>query len=303
MDKNKTIFKLVNAFLITLFAYSLVETFTYSGFLVKHFDIKIGFGLLLVFVVSFIIFSKFYKNVLFAKLLLVVTYILTFVYLVFDTLERVTYLNFVFSHFHLHVYLLLLSVVLVAIIFLINTEKKKVNIYVISVLSVILVQYLITDMSSIAKSNIGYMIENPRATYNQKMEKAIEKKPYDFTLFIKENTPENAKILIPPQGYPWPQTGNVAYLRYFIYPRILINGNEKDQKVNLQTVDYVLIAYGETTISEYGFTNVWPKFDVKGEYIIYWNPETNETWQDKTGIYKYSPNDKSEKWGIIKIKH
>lgn len=303
MKNNKNIFSLINSFLITLFALSIVETFTYSGFIAKHFDVKVGLGIILLFVVAFVVLRRFFKSTLFGKFILFSTYLFTFIYVVFDTLERVTYLNFVFSRFHLHVHLLLLSATLLSIIFLINSDRKKVNTYVFTVLVVILIQYLVTDIVVIAKSNIGFMLKNPKATYDQKMEVVIEKKPYNYALFIKNNTPENAKILIPPQGYPWPQTGNKAYFRYFIYPRTLINGNEKDANVDIKEVDYVLIAYGETTISEYGFTNVWPKFDVKGEYILYWDPETGEITKEEKGIYKYNENDKTEKWGIIKIKH
>ena len=303
MKNSKNWLSLINAFLITLFACSLVETFTYSGFLTKHFDIKVGSVILFVFVTSFLVFRKFYKNTIFEKFILLATYFFTFVFVVFDTMERVTYANFVFSHFHLQVYLLLSSTIIMSIMFLVNLDKKIVNKYIFSVLVIILIQYLITDIVGIFKSNIGFMLKNPNATYDQKMEVVIEKKPYDFAMFIKANTPEDAKILIPPQGYPWPQTGNEAYFRYFLYPRKLFNGNENESKVDASAVDYVLVDYGETTISEYGFTNVWPKFDVKGEYILYWNPEIGEIFKDNVGVYKYNETDKSEKWGLIKIKH
>ena len=303
MRNNKNIFSLVNAILVTSFVCSIVEAFTYTGFIAKHFDLRIGFGILFIFVITFFIFRKFYKSIFFKKLLIISAYLLTAAYLLFDTLEKVNYGNFVFSHFHLNVYLLLSCAIIMSVIFLINSDKNKTSKYIYSVLGVILIQYLVTDIVGVTKSNIGFMIKNPKATYDQKMEVAIEKKPYDFAMFIKSNTPENVTILIPPQGYPWPQTSNTAYFRYFLYPRNLVNGGERESKVDLKTIDYVLIDYGETTISEHGFTNIWPKFDVKGEYIVYWDSETGETTTDNMGIYKYNESDKSEKWGLIKLKH
>lgn len=105
----------------------------------------------------------------------------------------------------------------------------------------------------------------------------------NYVSFIKEHTPENAVILIPPQGYPWPMTGNVAYFRYFLYPRILISGKEKEPGVDLikTKVDYVLIDWGEDKSTEYDFTHSWPKFSVPAKQTIYM--------------------DTDKKWGIIQV--
>jgi hypothetical protein len=43
-----------------------------------------------------------------------------------------------------------------------------------------------------------------------------------YMKFIQENTPENARILNPPQDNPWPETGNQFVIRRFLYPRTLI---------------------------------------------------------------------------------
>ncbi len=301
--KNKILFNLINALLLTLLASSLVEAFTYSGFLIKHFGLGIGLALLSIFALSFYLFRKIYKNSIIMKMLVMATYLMTILYLIFSTLEKINYSNYVFSHFHLHPYLFLLSTILMSLLFLINDKTTKVNIYIYVVLFIVSLQYLINGATEISRSHIGFMFKNINANYNEKMEVLVEKIPYDFAMFIKNNTPENSTILIPPQSYPWDKTSNVGYLRYFLYPRNLINGGEKNSAVDLSTIDFVLIDYGETNISENGFTNVWPKFDVKGNSILYWNPETGETIEDKTGIYKYNENDRSEKWGIIRIKH
>jgi hypothetical protein len=134
------------------------------------------------------------------------------------------------------------------------------------------------------------------------MEMVVDKIPYNFAIFIKNNTPESSAILIPPQGFPWDKTGNIVYFRYFLYPRKLINGGEKDPGVNINNVDYVLIDYGETNIFQYGFTNIWPKFNVDSEYIIYWNPFDGTVKKIENKKYVYDPDNKTDVWGIIKVK-
>ena len=100
----------------------------------------------------------------------------------------------------------------------------------------------------------------------------------NYVSFIKQHTSENATILIPPQGYPWPMTGNVAYFRYFLYQRVLINGKEKEPGIDLlkAKIDYVLIDWGEDKSTEYDFTHGWPKFSVPTKQIVYM--DTDKKW-------------------------
>lgn len=163
-------------------------------------------------------------------------------------------------------------------------------------------QYIVTDFNAVKSSRPFFMLKNVNLGYDKKMEMAVGKVPYDFAMFIKDNTSPHSNILIPPQGFPWPKTGNVGYLRYFLYPRNLINGNEKDLNVNIKDIDYVLIDYGEESRLQYGFTNIWPKFNVNGEYIIYWDPLDGTVQKVDNGKYVYNPDNKMEEWGIIKIR-
>jgi hypothetical protein len=129
---------------------------------------------------------------------------------------------------------------------------------------------------------------------------------YDYANFIKKNTPSDAVILIPPQGFPWSMTGNALYFRYFLYPRQLINGKEKEPGVDFkkENIDYVLLAWGESSISEYGFTNGWPKFFVPARRIIY-QKNIQETGNLEAEIVKkdFYPDDPTnfKRWGLIEI--
>lgn len=178
----------------------------------------------------------------------------------------------------------------------------KIHFLFYGIIILVLGQYAIRDFNVVKYNRPFFILKNINLSYDKKMEMAVGKIPYDFALFIKNNTSPDSTILIPPQGYPWDKTSNVAYFRYFLYPRTLINGNEKDSNTDIKSVDYVLIDYGETDILQYGFTNVWPKFNVNGEYIIYWNPLDGTVRKVDNGKYIYNPDNKIEEWGIINIK-
>lgn len=162
----------------------------------------------------------------------------------------------------------------------------------------------VNNVVSLSRNKINgiiFMLRHPFVSYDDKLKVSVGNLFYTYVLFIKENTPPDSKILIPPQGYPWPQTGNKGYLQYFLYPRYLFNGEEKRPGIDLvkEDIDYVLLTWGESNESEYGFTNGWPKFDVKAKKIIYLsNDNQNSVFN---GNYRYDPEIKDQ-WGIIKIK-
>lgn len=127
---------------------------------------------------------------------------------------------------------------------------------------------------------------------------------YDYAEFIKRELPEDARILVPPQGFPWPATGNVAYFRYFLYPRHLVNGAEREVKVDLKNegIEYVLLAWGETDGTEYDYTHGWPKFPLPAKAIIYKKDLTHVGNYESVVIEKdYDPKDpmNEKNWGII----
>ena len=303
MNGNIYILSILNSVLSITFLISLLEAFTYAGFFAKHFRPLFGVGTVMLLAVLFLVFKKFGESKLFRNAISVAAFLFVAAYVMSDILEKLTYPNFIFSHFHFQTYLLLLSAILMACLFLLNESEKRIRILIYTALIFVFGQYLITDFATIKGKRPVFILKNINLSYDKKMEMTIGKVVYDYAIFIKNKTPANATILIPPQAYPWDKTSNVAYLRYFLYPRNLINGDEKDPKVDIQGVDYVLIDYGETNISQYGYTNVWPKFNVVGVEITYWDPTSGKTWQDKTGDYRYDPKDSSEKWGIIKIKN
>lgn len=141
--------------------------------------------------------------------------------------------------------------------------------------------------------------------YELKIRHKIGAPVIDYYEFIKRNVPENEKILIPPQGCPWPMTGNAAYSRYFLYPRHLISGKEKEPGLDLkkENIKYVLIAWGEVGELEFGLTPGWPKFPVPAKKIIYKKEYTEIFNYEKIVVEKdFDPKDlKVGQWGLIEV--
>jgi hypothetical protein len=233
-------------------------------------------------------------------------------YFIFYSLEKINYPNYVFSTYHIHPTQLTVPLVLSLYSYIISSKNillvylKKTEILhkwfpIIVIMLWILFQNFI-DSGSYAAREILFMIRNPKASYDRKMEEKIGKQFYDYVLFIKENSPQDSKILIPPfQTGLWEQTGNVPYMTYFLYPRTLLNGKESISSYDLQKekIDYVLVVWEEFPTSP-GSYDGWPKFEIKAEKVVYMVSPTEN--KEEKGDYIYKQNGNKEAWGIIKVK-
>ncbi len=149
-----------------------------------------------------------------------------------------------------------------------------------------------------------FIITHPFVSYDEKMRKAIGEFSYNYAKFIVKYTPESATLLVPPQAFPWPSSGNIGYFRYFSYPRTLIAGDEfiPPPKDIFAGIDYVLLNWGETERVENEHTHGWPKFDVKAEKIIFMDEDGGYAGELK-GNYHYKDYKDKKVWGLIVIKH
>lgn len=87
-------------------------------------------------------------------------------------------------------------------------------------------------------SELGFMRENPYLTYEEKM-RSKWGDYYEYMVFVRENTPAGATIIIPPQGDQWPMTGNGGLDSYFLYPRRLVGMDQMPEAA------YVLVVEAE----------------------------------------------------------
>ncbi len=315
--------KLLKHLHLILFFVSIVVSFvsvlTYSSFFIKHFYISPWFVYVAYAITSFVekvyISNKKNSNYeLITKIYLISGSIVGLLYMTLKTIEVFTYTNFVFSALHINYDLLVypMAIFFVEYLFRLNVKDVgrnllrglhkllRIDTIVIPLVALILVNN-VTGITSKMKDDIYFMLSNIFASNDQIYEFKLGRQFYDYTKFVNANVPENSKILIPPfPAYPWPQTGNAVYMRYFLNPRSLYSGNEYTAEKDIMNYDYVLVAWGETPTTSENHTHGWPKFDVKAEYVLFLNNDgtTNKIFGD----YKYSNIKGIEKWGIIKVK-
>ncbi len=244
------------------------------------------------------------------KLVLFFFIFLLSLYVVLKVINRLTPAGDLFSKLHIQpnnlIWPVLISLVPVAIAWIPQINFKKLfkikSIFLLFVFSITML-----NLYRIYKSNwqtFQFVIAHPRATYDDKMRQTIGSLTYNYALFVNKYTPPNASILIPPQAFPWPASGNVVYFRYFIYPRDISNGDEFEppSKDAFSKIDYVFLDWGETDMVEFPHTHDWPKFDVKAEKIIFMNEDGSFGGEVK-GDYHYKDYKNKRVWGLIVVKH
>lgn len=313
---NKSQVKLTvyfDIFWLIVFIASIMEAIAYNGFIRRHVGLPIEILLAIVVLVGFVKkFSLLKQKTVFQNIIKFTAYtgtilmsaLLIFVFI----LEKMKYPNYVYSTFHINPHGLIISLVLTA--YFVWTEKstRLTFTYFIKYLLFALIIWTLAwngiSLKPFISENIRTIIQNPFASYDEKMSKDTGGFFYSYVQFVKKNTPENSKILLPPfPAYPWPQTGNEPYIRYFLYPRTLLNGGQFEpmHDYSKEGIDYVLIAWGETDEVSTGYTHGWPKFTVKSDEIIYFYSDGSVK---KVVGKDYNPNDfvNRETWGLIKVK-
>jgi hypothetical protein len=299
---------LVPVLWIIVLAISLLDTITYNGFFLKHTSINpiilyVFLGLLET--LGLFEFKQKENNYFkyFQKTNLYFSILLALLFIAFSFIEKITYTNFVFSRFHVDISALIFPVILTAYT---NFVLIGLRYLVLTPLGLIFGLVIINNLFDVwvkNRDNFLYILNHPNASYQEKMEISVGKQFYDYVSFVKENTPENSKILLPPfPAYPWPQSGNPPYMRYFLYPRTLLNGGEFTAGYDLkkERIDYVLLDWGEIVANSSAYTHGWPKFDVNADQIIFWAPDGRIA--TKNGSYIYNQVKGQELWGLIKVK-
>ena len=300
---------------------SLIEAFFYPGFILKHTSlnpIPIYVAFLLLGLVE-LLSRRSTKKILPSltnRLSYYAIFLFGLAFFVFYLLDTFKYANFTFSTFHFHTLQLTVPLALSVYMYLVSSKNNLLDIFgktkstykLKFLLAAVLLWIIVPNTIDLIKLNVlnlSFLFKNPASSYDNKMEEKVGKLFYDYVMFLKKNTPENSKILLPPfprplAAYPWPQTGNDIYMRYFLYPRVLLNGEEYSPKYDLkkEDIDYVLIAWGETESTSGNYTHGWPKFDVHAEKILFLTVDGKT--EEFKGDYIFNTED-GEQWGLIKV--
>jgi hypothetical protein len=284
-----------------------VETYTYFGALSKYIWVDSRFFLVLA-LVSAVFLTGDKHNALDSwifKLNSIVFPVSALIYIVMLFLESSHFPNYIFSTYHIQpanfLYIVLLSL---GLFFVSQLTKQKPffrNVFVSRciIIFIFVSVYLsgaVGVTQAVVFSDIN-VFSHINASYDFKM-RELWGEYYDYAKFVKEYTPENASILVPPQKFPWASSGNVGVDRYFLFPRNLANGSF-DGPLDVKSYDYVMLVWREWGGDESTFG--WPKVPIQAEKIIYFDPVTYST-TERLGNYDPKLVSADKAWGLIKIK-
>ncbi len=226
-------------------------------------------------------------------------------YFILKIVENAHYPNYVFATFHIQQDTLVYGMFLGGWLILINSLKKVKTFFakvfadlekywefvlVIILLACLLMLNITKTFSDITSNNV-YILGHLTAKYEDKMY-AHWGIFYKYMTFVKNNTPVDTTIVIPPQESPWLSSGNIWLVRAFLYPRNLVQGSRNslpDIKFG-----YILIDKGEwpSADNDYG----WPKVEIFAKRVIYFSDNPNTTYN-----ITYFPEDNKESWGLIEV--
>jgi len=309
--KNPSKFSTILVYFVLISYFLLfLESFTYHGFLKKHFYFDTLLFLILVIIYLLWFFTVFKgkiteKLTLFLRIHKYFYIFLIAVFVLFQVVEQLTFPNFIFSKLHLIPTNLIFPLVLGTSLFflgeygqIILKEKNGKPIFLAVILSIIIPLFIFGIfygsilLGMVLKENF-FILTNLDISQADKFRKEMGV-VYDLTQLVSEKTEESARILIPPQISPYDMTGNVGFFRYFVYPRFPVNGGLNN--LSLSGIDYVLIARGEAKGAALEFYN-WPKEIVKAEkiFILRENGQVEEIRSD------YVPEKFEGRWGLIKL--
>ena len=175
-----------------------------------------------------------------------------------------------------------------------------------TIIIVLIVWVLLNNLIKISSwmfERSSFMIRHPLATYDEKMRYGW-KDFYDYMLFLKRNTPEDAVIMFPPMINPWMDVGGGGLIRYFLYPREIIQ-NMTDENAEIDPgTNYVMLAWGFGICEDNSDKcHGWPKKKINSEWIIYKKMGTVDVEKKVYNVIYDSKNEINKgAWGVIKIK-
>lgn len=288
----------------------ILDTIKYPGFVGKHFliDAKVYLSVCIVLMLISKTRNRFSKLV--STINSFIFAVSGFGYIYFSVIEANHYVNYVLSKFHFSLGGLVYVVLLSGAIFLaerlkrkkiINEEKIKFG----NITAYFLIVYtLVAGMGVTVKNSIDgdiYAATHITDSYDEKMYFHWHDF-YDYMVFVRNNTPENASIVIPPQHEPyWSRSGNLFLVRSFLYPRNIIQyGMEEipDIKTLLPNT-YLMIVWAEWGCDA-GVCKGWPEQVIRVKEAIYKD-------SDSVGIkrirqnFTFDPGDTNNSVGLLKI--
>lgn len=306
MKINKTGIFLSLLIALAFFLLAL-DTVKYPGFVGAHFfiDAKIFSAVAVTFLLFVSVKSKLLNIVLKINTLFLILFSAVYIFFVF--LEGSHYQNYVLSTYHFQLGGLIFLVLFSFVLFLVSKADKSIPVSKGNAGYIVLVflafYTLLTNLGMTLQKAFTedfYVVTHMTNSYDQKMVTEWGDF-YKYMVFVKENTPENATIIIPPQIAPWwTRSGNALIVRPFLYPRKLIQyeATEIPNVKSLPPATYIMFAWGEWECDVYG-CGIWPVQSIHASEAIFKDPDfgVKEVRQN----FNYDPKDSGSPYGLLKI--
>lgn len=283
-------------FFLSTLAASALESVTYFGFILKHLHFS-AYWIYFLGVLAALTPRPVPR--LLSQALSILAYPITIAYLCFIYLETTHYPNYIYTQFHVNPLAFQFFVCLVWLHVFIQRHLPLTKALILAVLI-----YIGSDGAgrtfALIRNELTAILHEPFLTYDQKMSREY----WGFYSAMKQVrllTPDNATLLIPPQGNPWEVEGNGAMVRYFIYPRKLANLlPDFTVPPQIPGPTYILIAKGSwpsvTNPAGYG----WPKVVVDSRQIWHIDLATGKNYSYNR---PYDPTTDQWNWGLIEVPH
>jgi hypothetical protein len=291
----------VSIFLLALIlGIALLESVSYIGYIQAHFFIPSALIYLSGILIFFLPIRKHFHFNKSVNIMLTLTAITSSVlYFSLNLIESAMYENYIFSLLHINLRGLEIFTALSIIIFFIARSHSRglsqsLRAGLIGSLVFVFISN-ITHLTPIIVKAISPVITNPMATYEKKLTKAHP--IYPVMQLITKLTPEDATIIIPPQGAPWVSEGNDALVLRFLYPRRVVH--LEDLASIYQDNTYLLIAKG-TWPSDGTYEHGWPKMPVEASRVWKFDLTSHSSTEFARS---YDPSLDLWDWGLIEVKH
>lgn len=296
--------------IVFTFVALIVDVIKGPGSFSRHFLID---GRFLFAVIAVIIFvSDLTKSKLikfFSEVFALISVPLFVIYIILLFAEASNYENYVLSVYGIHLNSLILLPIFSILIGLLGRAKTNIKIrinlanFLFLFSATLIIFYIIVNLSAVINSSLTddvYILTHLNLTYDQKMEYSWGDY-YDYMLFVRNNTPEDARIIIPPDMNPWTARTADTYLdRAFLYPRTLIQYHGLTIPEEKNSADeYIMISWGlrDCNTAE---CHGWPKQRIYAKKIFYKDPKSPNVIETKQSLY-YTKDDYKYVYGLIEL--
>lgn len=236
--------------------------------------------------------SRTHKGIL---LLGAIFFIVLSVYLLF--LEKNNFPNYVYSTYGLKptdlLLLLFLSLLLVAIYSFKIGYLHTVSVFHVSQLNIFAIPFLILLLTAVYASRNAYgMVLAPQPTYEDLFDKE-----YKYLNAMVNAIPSDCPIIHPPKSSKWPSLSNQPFIRYFLYPKMLISGDLAHQPMlSSMGSTYCFAAVNSDDPSS------WPAINLTDRLINFSSDEFSfdQSWIQYTTLESL-PNETNENVHVYKI--